>query len=107
MKVGFRERSGADVAAQVLGQERRPDALVCANDELALSTMKALQRPTVRNGVTLRATDPPARAALVEENDFPSCVAPVGMWDGERPISQAQPVQDRGCVVSEVSCTSD
>jgi len=43
VKVGFRERSGADVAAQVLGHETRPDALVCANDELALSTMKALQ----------------------------------------------------------------
>ena len=43
VKVGFRERSGADVAAQVLRHETRPDALVCANDELALSTMKALQ----------------------------------------------------------------
>jgi LacI family transcriptional regulator len=43
VKVGFRELSGADVAAQVLGHETRPDALVCANDELALATMKALQ----------------------------------------------------------------
>lgn len=43
VKVGFRERSGAEVAAQVLSQPTRPDALVCANDELALSTMKALQ----------------------------------------------------------------
>ena len=43
MKVGFRERSGADVAAQVLSHPTTPDALVCANDELALSTMKALQ----------------------------------------------------------------
>lgn len=43
VKVGFRERSGGDVAAQVLSQPTPPDALVCANDELALSTMKALQ----------------------------------------------------------------
>ena len=43
VKVGFRERSGADVAAQVLGHSSPPDALVCANDEVALSTMKALQ----------------------------------------------------------------
>ena len=48
VKVGFRERSGADVAAQVLGHETRPDALVCANDELALSTMKALQYSGIR-----------------------------------------------------------
>jgi len=43
VKVDFRERSGADAAAQVIGQPRLPDALVCANDEVALSTMKALQ----------------------------------------------------------------
>jgi len=48
VKVGFRERSGADVAAQVLAHGRRPDALVCANDELALSTMKALQYSGIR-----------------------------------------------------------
>jgi len=48
VKVGFRERSGADVAAQVLGQKMRPDALVCANDELALATMKALQYSGIR-----------------------------------------------------------
>ena len=48
VKVGFRERSGADVAAQVLSQPIRPDALVCANDELALSTMKALQYSGIR-----------------------------------------------------------
>jgi LacI family transcriptional regulator len=48
VKVGFRERSGADVAAQVLGHATPPDALVCANDELALSTMKALQHSGVR-----------------------------------------------------------
>jgi LacI family transcriptional regulator len=43
VKVGFRERSGADVAAQVLSYATSPDALVCVNDEVALSTMKALQ----------------------------------------------------------------
>jgi LacI family transcriptional regulator len=48
VKVGFRERSGADVAAQVLDHGTRPDALVCANDELALSTMKALQYSGIR-----------------------------------------------------------
>jgi LacI family transcriptional regulator len=48
VRVGFRERSGADVAAQVLGHEPRPDALVCANDELALATMKALQYSGIR-----------------------------------------------------------
>jgi LacI family transcriptional regulator len=48
VKVGFRERSGADVAAQVLSQTTPPDALVCANDELALSTMKALQYSGIR-----------------------------------------------------------
>jgi len=48
VKVGFRERSGADVAAQVLGHPTPPDALVCANDELALSTMKALQYSGIR-----------------------------------------------------------
>ena len=48
VKVGFRERSGADVAAQVIGHPAPPDALVCANDELALSTMKALQHSGIR-----------------------------------------------------------
>jgi LacI family transcriptional regulator len=48
VKVGFRERSGADVAAQVLSQPTKPDALVCANDELALATMKALQHSGIR-----------------------------------------------------------
>ena len=48
VKVGFRERSGADVAAQVVSLATRPDALVCANDELALSTMKALQHSGIR-----------------------------------------------------------
>jgi len=43
MKVDLHERSGAEVAAQILAQATPPDALVCANDELALSTMKALQ----------------------------------------------------------------
>ena len=48
VKAGFRERSGADVAAQVVGEATRPEALVCANDELALATMKALQHFGVR-----------------------------------------------------------
>ena len=48
IRVDFHERSGAQVAAQVLGQVNGPDALVCANDELALSTMKALQHAGVR-----------------------------------------------------------
>jgi LacI family transcriptional regulator len=48
VKVGFRERSGADVAAQVLSQHTMPDALVCANDELAVATMKALQHAGIR-----------------------------------------------------------
>jgi len=48
VKVGFRERSGADVAAQVVGHLTPPDALFCANDELAVSTMKALQHSGVR-----------------------------------------------------------
>ena len=48
IKVAFHERSGAEVAARVVGCANRPDALVCANDELALATMKALQRSGVR-----------------------------------------------------------
>jgi len=48
IRVGFHERSGAEVAAQVVGHVNATDALVCANDELALSTMKALQRAGVR-----------------------------------------------------------
>jgi LacI family transcriptional regulator len=48
VKVGFRERSGAKVAAQILGHAIQPDALFCANDELALSTMKALQYSGIR-----------------------------------------------------------
>ncbi|MHB1472900.1 MAG: LacI family DNA-binding transcriptional regulator [Dermatophilaceae bacterium] len=48
IRVDFRERSGAEVAAQVLEHVDGPDALVCANDELALSTMKALQRAGVK-----------------------------------------------------------
>ena len=47
VRVGFHEGSGAEVVAQVVGSANRPDALVCANDELALSTMKALQRAGV------------------------------------------------------------
>ncbi|MEO6143737.1 MAG: LacI family DNA-binding transcriptional regulator [Dermatophilaceae bacterium] len=46
--VSFHEGSGAEVVAQVLASPNRPDALVCANDELALSTMKALQRAGVK-----------------------------------------------------------
>lgn len=45
--VSFHEGSGAEVAAQVLASANRADALVCANDELALSTMTALQRAGV------------------------------------------------------------
>ncbi|MGV8909493.1 MAG: LacI family DNA-binding transcriptional regulator [Propionicimonas sp.] len=48
IRVDFHERSGGEVAAQVMGHVKKPDALVCANDELALSTMKALQREGVR-----------------------------------------------------------
>jgi len=48
IRVDFDERSGADVAAQVMGDANGPDALVCANDELALSTMKALKRAGVK-----------------------------------------------------------
>jgi LacI family transcriptional regulator len=48
VRVGFRERSGADVAAQVRAHSTAPNALVCANDELALATMKALQYSGVR-----------------------------------------------------------
>jgi len=47
IRVSFAEGSGAEVAAHVLASANRPDALVCANDELALSTMKALQRAGV------------------------------------------------------------
>lgn len=43
IRVDFDERSGARVAAQVVSDINGPDALVCANDELALSTMKALK----------------------------------------------------------------
>ena len=48
IRVDFREHSGAEVATQVVGHVNGPDALVCANDELALSTMKALQRAGVK-----------------------------------------------------------
>jgi len=48
VRVGFHERCGAEVKALVVGSANRPDALVCANDELALSSMKALQRAGVR-----------------------------------------------------------
>lgn len=48
IRVDFDERSGAEVAAQVVGHVNGPDALVCANDELALSTMKALQHAGVK-----------------------------------------------------------
>lgn len=48
VRVGFHERSGAEVAARIMGHPTPPDALVCANDELALATMKALQRAGVR-----------------------------------------------------------
>jgi LacI family transcriptional regulator len=47
LRVSYREASGAEAAAQALASVNRPDALVCANDELALSTMKALQRAGV------------------------------------------------------------
>ena len=47
LRVGFHEGSGAEVVANVMATVKRPDALVCANDELALSTMKALQRAGV------------------------------------------------------------
>lgn len=46
--VELRERSGAEVATQILGDANGPDALVCVNDDLALSTMKALQRAGVK-----------------------------------------------------------
>ncbi len=46
--VSFHESSGAEVVAKVLASAKRPDALVCANDELALSAMRALQRAGVK-----------------------------------------------------------
>lgn len=48
VKVDFHERSGRGAAAQVLAPDTLADALVCANDELALSTMKALQYRGIR-----------------------------------------------------------
>jgi LacI family transcriptional regulator len=48
VRVDFHERSGAEVAAQIVAHSTPPDALVCANDELALSTMKALQHSGIR-----------------------------------------------------------
>jgi LacI family transcriptional regulator len=48
IRVDFHERSGAAVAAQVVRDLNGPDALVCANDELALSTMKALEHAGVK-----------------------------------------------------------
>ena len=41
--VSYHEESGAEAATRVLGSANRPDALFCANDELALSMMKTLQ----------------------------------------------------------------
>jgi LacI family transcriptional regulator len=43
VRVPFREREGAAVADRVLSGELQADALVCANDELALSIMSRLQ----------------------------------------------------------------
>ena len=48
LPVSYREGSGAEAASKVLASANRPDALFCANDELALSTMKALQLAGVR-----------------------------------------------------------
>ena len=50
LRVDFDESSGAEVAAQVVSMSsvNAPDALVCANDELALSAMKALHRVGVK-----------------------------------------------------------
>jgi len=43
IRVEFRETEGAGVAARLLAGEFTADALVCANDELALSIMTSLQ----------------------------------------------------------------
>jgi LacI family transcriptional regulator len=43
VRVPFREREGAAVADRILAGELDADALVCANDELALSIMAHLQ----------------------------------------------------------------
>ena len=43
VRVPFREREGAAVADRIIAGELEPDALVCANDELALSIMSRLQ----------------------------------------------------------------
>ena len=48
LRLSYHEGSGAEAAASVLASVNRPDALVCANDELALSTMRTLQRAGVR-----------------------------------------------------------
>ncbi len=42
LRVAYRETSGAEVADAILSGRLDPDALVCANDELALSTMTRL-----------------------------------------------------------------
>jgi len=43
LPVSYHEGSGAEATSKVLASANRPDALFCANDELALSMMKSLQ----------------------------------------------------------------
>jgi LacI family transcriptional regulator len=43
VRVGFREQDGADVGRRWLAGEVDADAMVCANDELALSVMRRVQ----------------------------------------------------------------
>lgn len=87
VRIGLQESDGAAFAAAYLAGEHRADALVCANDELALAVLAHLQD----NGVTV-----------------PTDVAVVG-WDdvmAARYVRPAlttvrQPVRDLGALASE------
>ena len=61
VRVPFREEHGAMVAERWLRKELDADAMVCANDELALSVMRRLQ---------VAGEDVPARLAVVGFDDL-------------------------------------
>lgn len=64
---GFTQTGGARAAAALLADRRRPDAIVCGNDEMAIGALSALRHAPVRvpTGVAVTGFDDIASARMV------------------------------------------
>jgi LacI family transcriptional regulator len=63
----FSEDSGVAAARLLLGRTTLPQAVVCANDQMAIGAVRELQRAGVRVTADVAVTAPPAAAPPRED----------------------------------------